>query len=257
MTACTDRIPLLNALVDGELDAANAAALDQHVAACADCAAALASLRALRRRIADADDLRDTAPAALRAAIEARFAAGPTPAPAPSLPARSSRRAWMGGALGGAVAASLAFALVLPMAGERATEDEIVASHVRSLLPGRLIDVATSDRHVVKPWFNGRIDFAPPVVDLKAQGFPLVGGRIDYLDGRNVAVLAYRRDRHVINLMIAPARSRWFAGGEGMDERAGYHILRWRQGDLEYSAISDVEPAALTGFREAFVAATR
>lgn len=251
MTACADKILLVHALADGELDAANAVALDAHLATCADCAAELEAITALRTRIAAAPGLREVAPSALRGRIEAIA----PPAPARAKPAARARWAWGGGGvLTGALAASLAFAFIAPLPSDRALEDEIVASHVRSLLPGRLIDIQTSDRHVVKPWFNGRIDFAPPVVDLRGQGYPLIGGRLDYVGGRNVAALAFSRDRHVINLLIMPANHGWRTSAPD-EQRDGYHILRWRRGDLDYWAISDTDPGALRGFRDAFIAA--
>jgi anti-sigma factor RsiW len=244
MTGCADKILLLNALVDDELDAANTAALESHIATCPACEAALAELQALRRRIAGDASLRLPAPPALRQRIEAK------------LP-RPRQWGWAGGAAGGALAASLAFALIAPGMSDRASEDELIAGHVRGLLPGRLIDIATSDRHVVKPWFNGRIDFAPPVVDLAPDGFPLVGGRLDYLDGRSAAVLVYRGERHIISLTIAPARRRWLQSDTLSDRRDGYTIRRWRQGDLDYWAISDIDPATLDKFCAAFAHATQ
>jgi len=109
---------------------------------------------------------------------------------------------------------------------------------------------------VVKPWFNGRIDFAPPVVDLVSAGFPLVGGRLDYLRGGNVAVLVYRRERHVISLTVLPERRGWFERDSLSDRRDGYGIRRWRAGGLEYWAVSDVDAGALDRFCAAFRAAT-
>jgi anti-sigma factor RsiW len=152
-----------------------------------------------------------------------------------------------------ALAASLAAVMVLP--NPASLEDELVADHVRSTLASHLVDVETSDRHTVKPWFNGRIDFAPPVADLAAQGFPLVGGRLDYVRRQPAAALVYRRNKHLINLFVwssqpgpsfAPSR----AG------RKGYALEHWRQGGLEFWAVSDVEATELAAFRAAYVAAT-
>jgi anti-sigma factor RsiW len=117
------------------------------------------------------------------------------------------------------------------------------------------VDVQTSDRHTVKPWFNGKIDFAPPVVDLAPQGFPLVGGRLDYLDGRVVAALVYRRNKHVINLFVRPEPKRLLRPGFGRPHD-GYNLVRWTQGGLEFWAVSDVEPGDLRAFRDAFRAQT-
>ncbi|MDB5694228.1 MAG: hypothetical protein JWO81_3291, partial [Alphaproteobacteria bacterium] len=153
-------------------------------------------------------------------------------------------------------AASILLLLAAPQFTSVAMQDQLVASHVRSLLASHLTDVATSNRHVVKPWFNGRIDFAPPVVELAGQGFPLVGGRLDYLDGRVVPALVYRRNLHVINLFVRPKDR--FASPLGFAARKnGYSLVRWTDGGLEYWAVSDIEPADLDSFHRAFEQAAR
>jgi anti-sigma factor RsiW len=123
---------------------------------------------------------------------------------------------------------------------------ELVASHVRSLQVAHLVDVETSDQHVVKPWFNGKLDFSPPVVELKDQGFPLVGGRLDYMNGRTVAAIVYRRGRHVINLFVWPDTA--IGGPETVNAGQGYGLRHWRAGGLTFWAVSDVNPADLTQF---------
>jgi len=130
----------------------------------------------------------------------------------------------------------------------RGTQGDLVASHVRSLLATHLTDVPNSDRHIVKPWFNGRIDFVPPVPDLKAQGYPLAGGRLDYADGRVVAAIVYHRRLHPINLFVrpAPATALPFATTSKQDD---YNIVRWRDDGLEYWAISDLNAKELGEFR--------
>lgn len=246
MTRCTDKALLLGALLDHELDAVNVIEIEAHLAVCPACAAAYADLRATRALLRDAG-LRLSAPAAIRARISDAADTPRTRAVSPL--------AWMGTGAAGMLAACLGlFVLVSPMSTSL-VQDEIIASHVRSLMPGRLIDIATSDRHVVKPWFNGKIDFAPPVVDLKAQGFPLVGGRIDYVGGRPVAALAYRHGRHVINLFVRPAMgaSLW---PDLESHQIGYTLIRWRQGDLEFWSISDIAPIDLARFHRVFSAAT-
>jgi anti-sigma factor RsiW len=135
--------------------------------------------------------------------------------------------------------------LSLPSAQERLTE-ELVSSHVRSLQVDHLSDVISSDRHTVKPWFNGKLDFSPTVIDLAPQGFPLVGGRLDYLNGRTVAVLIYRHNQHPINLYVWPSTDRDSA--PQVQNRQGYHLLRWTGGSMEYWAVSDLAANDLESF---------
>jgi anti-sigma factor RsiW len=136
-----------------------------------------------------------------------------------------------------------------PISTDRTT-NELVDAHVRSLLPGHLLDVVSSDRHTVKPWFTGKTDIAPSVVDLSDRGFPLLGGRLDYVDGHSAATLAYGRRLHTINLFVWRS-----AGGEPADGSftvRGYSLLHWTNGGLSYWAISDAAPSELQAFREAY-----
>jgi anti-sigma factor RsiW len=133
---------------------------------------------------------------------------------------------------------------------------QVVAGHVRSMLGGdHLIDVASSDQHTVKPWFGGKLDLSPPVVDLTGQGFPLVGGRLDYLDRRPVAALVYRHSQHIINLFIWPEKTALAVGAPAAMQ--GYNLRHWREGDLTFWAVSDVNPADLDSFAQIFQVATR
>ena len=141
-----------------------------------------------------------------------------------------------------ALAACVALA-VLPLPAERS--DALVESHIRALQPGHLMDVPSGDQHTVKPWFDGRVDFAPPVKDLAAARFPLLGGRLDYLAGRSVAVLVYGRDKHVIDLYVWPAAR---SAPSGVDNRAGYNIQRWSQDGMAFSAVSDLNGRELDEF---------
>jgi len=245
MSVCPDKIELLQAYFDGELDAANAQALEAHLTTCPGCSAALDELRMLRARFAD-PALRERAPEHLRRRVEAILQAEGS---GPSRRAGTRALPWGLSAGFGAIAAALATVAVLPSAG--ALETQLVADHVRSTLGTRLVDVETSDRHTVKPWFNGKVDFAPPVVDLAGAGFPLQGGRLEYLDGRRVAALVYRRNKHIINLFVWPQETglRLPALG-GSDD--GYAIVHWTDGGLQFWAVSDVDRRDLEAFSRLF-----
>jgi anti-sigma factor RsiW len=252
MSACPDRLLLLQALIDGELDAANSIALEAHLRSCEGCTEELHRLEALRSRLSD-PALRHQAPQGLRDRVAASLGqeahesrAAPSPATR-----RPSRGPWFAGGALTAMAASLALVLALPQFTTVPMQEQLVSSHVRSLLANHLTDVQTSDRHVVKPWFNGRIDFAPPVVELASQGFPLVGGRLDYIGGRVVPAIVYRRRLHTINLFVMPA-GRFSSPAPVAARRDGYSLLRWTQGSLQFWAVSDIDPADLELFRRTF-----
>jgi anti-sigma factor RsiW len=243
MPACADQLLLLGGLVDGELDAANIALVEAHVARCEGCREELERLQAVRRLLA-ADGVRHEAPEGLDRRI----------AELPELsPARTPRRlpGWLAPGVAGALAAALAIvALTGPLQQQSALDQQIVSSHVRSLQPGHLIDVRTSDRHVVKPWFNGRIDFSPPVPELADRGFPLVGGRLDSIDGKTVPAIVYKRRLHTVNVYVWPsvnARSRETV-------KDGFAIEEWSKDGMRFAAVSDIPAAELRQFHMLFVA---
>jgi anti-sigma factor RsiW len=140
----------------------------------------------------------------------------------------------------------LAFLLVTPAAPDLA--DAVVTEHIRSLQAEHLLDVISTDQHTVKPWFNGKLDFAPPIVDLAANGFPLSGGRLDYLAGHTVAALVYHHKQHPINLFIWPNSSGRSSAPPTCVERAGYHLCNWSNQAMNYWAISDLNAAELSQF---------
>jgi anti-sigma factor RsiW len=248
MTACPDKEALLHGLLDGELDAANAQAFETHLKSCQGCAQAFGELQGLSARLS-APGTSYRAPEGLHQRIEAM-----TKAPASPRSRLKSAAPWALSGTFAAIAAS--FAIVSLQPNTTALEDQLVASHVRSTLAAHLVDVETSDRHVVKPWFNGRVDFAPPVVELADRGYPLAGGRLDYIGERVVAALVYRRNRHVINLFVWPSKP-----GPSLPPAAalhsGYSVVHWRRGGLEFWAVSDIDARDLEGFHQAFAIRTQ
>jgi anti-sigma factor RsiW len=246
---CDEAELLLHALLDGELDAGHAHEVEAHVASCQRCAAALADYREMSKAVADAG-LRYTAPARLRRRIEATL---PQTRPMPNR--RSVLKGFAMGSAVSAIAATGLVAIVLRNDDEQRIMSEVVSAHLRSLQAGHLTDVVSTDQHTVKPWFNGRLDVAPPVIDLTAQGFTLIGGRLDYVDGRALGAVVYKRRSHVINLFAAlAANTERRAKTETLQ---GFNIRRWSERGLNYWAVSDLGADELTEFGDKFEAAMR
>ena len=233
--SCEDLHLLIQADHDGELDAADAARVAAHLQTCPACAAQAAALRRLSTRLR-AEFVPEVLPLRLQATA-ARLAAPPR------VPAwRAARRQYPGFAVGLALAACLAL-VVLPRPPVDLA-DEAVTAHIRALQPGHLIDVISTDKHTVKPWFNGKLDYSPPVQDFAGIGFPLKGGRLDYLAGRPVAVLIYGRARHVIDLTVWPG-----AAAPARDGTTnGYNYLSWSHDGMVFWAVSDLNKAELRSF---------
>jgi len=246
---CKECCELLPLSIDRELDARTEGALSTHLESCAACdrrREQLADLVAGIRSVASYH----RAPDLLRQGILA------------SLPfsedAKGDRKtsAWRigwwllnGGSLAAAICVALVLALVWPRpSGDPLMVDELIASHARSLLTDHVMDIASSDQHTVKPWFSGKLDFSPPVRDFAEQGFPLLGGRLDYLDRHPVAVLVYRHRQHVIEVFVWPVDGNGTAMMTG--DSQGFHVLGWSAAGLSFRAVSDVDAAELDHLAE-------
>jgi len=246
--SCQTAQELIHAYVDGELDLARSLEVEQHMEQCEVCAIAYRNQTALRSALKDSS-LYHSAPAGLEKRIrsslrrEAKSEVG----------RRSFGWSWL--PVGVALACVLLMALVIWQAvpGLRPSRDELLAqemvsNHVRSLqLESHRTDVISSDQHTVKPWFDGKLDFAPPVKDFSGQGFPLLGGRLEYLNNRAVAALIYQRQKHFINLYIWPAEQS-NATSEVATKRQGYNLLHWTNSGMNYWAVSDLNGVELHEF---------
>jgi anti-sigma factor RsiW len=235
---------MVDAYVDGELTAVESAEFERALQGCPECRKRLDSARALSGLLRELPA--EPAPDLLRARVERELR---TIAGRPRERLRQ-RVQWS------AMAASVIVALGLGWLGGTLTgqggreSDALVASYLRVAMAEHTVDVASSDRHMVKPWYAGRIDYAPPVVDLTAQGFPLLGGRLDMVDGRKVAVLVYRRNQHKLALSLWPASSSANSPPR-VSERDGFAIAEWRHGGFELRAVSDLAPAEIASFATA------
>lgn len=248
---CAEIEMLLQADLDGELDIAGSTIVAAHLALCASCTSRQAALADLSARLR-AEQLVHPAPAHLRQAVlNTLQAAAATPPQSHADKLRSwfrslGTRLWPAISLGAGAALATAVMLVVVLPRTGGLPDSVVAGHIRALQPGHLTDVVSTDQHTVKPWFDGRLDYAPPVKDLASQGFPLAGGRLDYLDGRPVAALIYRRGQHIIDLYVWPETTHPLGSGTG--ERSGYNFERWVQGGMEFWAVSDLAGPELRKF---------
>ena len=236
---CGEATPLLELELDGELDARSVVELDEHVSGCPACARQGAALRALSEAAREQLTRFEPPPG-----LEKRLARAIRP--------HRSRRALIGVAT--AAAAAVAVLAVLPR--RDALLPEVVAAHARSLQPGHAFDVASTDQHTVKPWFEGRVGFAVPVQDFASEGFTLVGGRLDYLDGRPAAALVYRHGQHVLNLFVldrAGARD----AAVRREELRGFSCWRWTAKGLEYFLVGDVGDAEMAPLARRMAERTR
>jgi anti-sigma factor RsiW len=256
---CDDVEPLADAYVDGELDLERALAVEAHVAGCAACAARLERTRVLARTLKAAPYLR--APEALVERLRTtRGAAAATTLPAqPDLTRPRQRRSWpslISLASAAVVLLAVAGLLYRRAPGDEATVQAVIEGHVRSLMADHLTDVESSDRHTVKPWFAGRIDFSPTVIDLASEGFPLIGGRLDYIDHHAAAALIYKRREHVINVFVWPGAGDSPAHTTRSDSR-GYRVISWTSGGTAVWVVSDLALDELDVFAQTLDTAMR
>lgn len=251
---CQDAKPLIGPYADGELEAAAILELEQHLESCPACGLQWRHLRGLQKAIKQ-DALFFTAPEELRRRIKAALPSSARVGP----PRRVWSWNWLNVAACGAAAACLALLVAVtstrPSAQQQLVED-LVSSHVRSLMAGHTLDVASTDQHTVKPWFNGKLDFSPPVKDLARREFPMIGGRLDYLAGRTVAALVFQRHQHIINLFVWPARAR-DAYPVLRSSGRGYHVVHWSESGMTCWAVSDLNEKELMEFAQDFRAEGR
>jgi anti-sigma factor RsiW len=240
-----DRIQcLLPAYVDRQLGPLRRFLVGRHIARCPTCLGQLEAMQALRTAVRTGLTVY-RAPPGLAARIGSAL-------PREALPVVTRRRQMPFGFAGSAMAGALAgVALTLVVTRMTPAPDalvaDVVADHVRSLMGDHLMDVPTSDQHTVKPWLSAHLDLSPVVKDYATDGYPLVGGRLDYVQGHRAAAIVYHRDKHVINLFafVSGDRSNSPPRQESMD---GFNVVRWRMDGLTYVAVSDVEVSQLLGF---------
>jgi anti-sigma factor RsiW len=236
---------LLDAYLDGELDLVSSLDIENHLPDCPDCSARLQNRRALGQAM-KSDALYFKAPPELGARLRASLPDGK----------RANRRwnlnqhIWLNLAaafVAGVLLTVGMFQFMSPGAKLDNTTQQVLASHIRSLMVDHLSDVVSTDQHTVKPWFDGKLDFSPPVIDLKEQGFPLLGGRLDYVDNRPVTALVYGRQKHIINLFIWPSNQ---SSPSEATTIQGYHLIHLEAANTTYWAVSDLEMTELQAFTQ-------
>ena len=273
---CEEATKLMDGYLDGELDQITSQTIERHLRDCPECARTHEAHRALVHSIGSAMPYYN-APAELRERVQSSLRESAAKPPVRNIapdarPGIAEKRREPRSILFGtswnwlALAASIVFVAIIAWnvlgprlqqsgaSAEQFLATQLIASHVRSLMANHLADVASSDQHTVKPWLDARLDFAPPVVDLANAGFPLIGGRLDYLDQRQVAALIYQRRKHFINLFVWPAADASRTTKEISHQ--GYQLLHWVDSDFDYLAVSDVNVNDLQTFKEQFAAQT-
>ena len=244
---CQESKKLLDAYVDNEVELVQSMALQEHLAQCADCTKGLEGRRALKDAIQDSN-LRYVAPPELVKSVRKSL----------RMPAEKSasprwqwfKPAFVGFATATALCAVIAAVTIYQFRGpsqEMQLASVVIEDHVRSMQGGtsHLVDIPSSNQHVVKPWFNDKIDYSPKVTDFVDKGFPLVGGRLEYLNSRNVAVLVYKRYQHVINVFVYPVKK---DSAQEVYQKDGYNVIYWAREGMQYCVVSDLNLAELQQF---------
>jgi anti-sigma factor RsiW len=242
---CKNAQTLLDGYLDGELDPLRNVEIEDHLHGCAPCSQSYSDRKVIRSSL-KSDSFYFKAPTDLRRRIQRSVRqAAKAEAPTPWL-----WWSWLRVAMPVAATALVVLMLGPFFAGPSSDElltQEVVASHIRSLMVNHLADVPSTDEHTVKPWFNGKLDFSPPVDDLAKQGFPLIGGRLDYLNSRPVAALVYQSNKHVINVFIWPS-NKTRQTSESIKAQQGYNVIRWTRSGMNFWVVSDLERNQLEKF---------
>ena len=267
---CEEATKLMDGYLDSELDPITSQKIEQHLRECPKCDQAYKIHGSLIRVIGNATpyykapaELREQIQSSLRDAVGAKDKGGIGQPGQLSVPRPQGERRpvlshvpwnWLALAaaiMSGALITAVFLPRMRPPNADQFLATQLIASHVRSLMANHLMDVPSSDQHTVKPWLDAKLDFAAPVADLSSQGFPLIGGRLDYLNNHSVAALVYQKRKHFVNLFIWPTTPE-DSTAQTMVEREGYHLVHWSDGDFTYWAVSDVNPSDLQNFKQLF-----
>ena len=240
--SCQQTHELIHGYLDGELDLVKSLEIEKHLEQCQSCTQNYEGLRSLQSRLRD-NSLRFDPPAKLEKRLRSALRKEAEP--------RSPIFRWRWAVAAASLCAAVVIVWTVASIASRPSRDdvlaqEVVASHVRSLMSDHLTDVLSSDQHTVKPWFDGKLDFSPTVKDLRQQGFSLYGGRLDYIGNRPVAALVYQRRQHSINVFVWPATEAPVNGKAS--EQQGYNVIRWSKAGMTYWAVSDLNLAELQQF---------
>lgn len=241
---CQQTHELMHGYLDSELDLVNNIEIEKHLVGCDACTRSYQAMRSLQSTLSESA-LRFEPPTNLERSVQRRL----RKENGPGRSLLTLRWGWLVFA-GSLIAATIVIAVGVAIVSRQSPDDvlakEIVSSHVRSLMANHLTDVPSSDQHTVKPWFDGKLDFSPPVKDLSQQGFSLYGGRLDYIGNRPVAALVYQRRQHPINLFIWPSTD--VAKTEKASVTNGYNLIGWTNGGMSYWVVSDLNLAELQQF---------